>query len=309
MKLNRLFLLTFLHLTFQTYAQDSLSVEDVVSISIIANENDANIHGYYYLVEKNKNEEFEIYQERSYFLPVSNGNDFELFHQLDQKYKLDRKGFIGQLSNDEFDSQIDEFNVDQKIVKSFYASRIGSNSNIFNSDEKKTLGVIDKNDIESLLYQINNSRSTSTLDGLMKDLEINENFVVNCDKDTFLKKVKNKCHETCLEKVSENNSLKVSTSMLVESKMIESGLGAYKVTFEIQLKNGEKFLIENKGNKEFLVPVNINGDYDTYNPNLSIVLGRIIPNNSNEIKSRLTGENFKNKVLENAIRIYCSDCK
>jgi hypothetical protein len=220
-------------------------------------------------------------------------------------------------------SLLDKFNIEKnkdsltKIVNSVIASRhhwYSDRIKLENISAPEEIGEIEETKISTLLNAIT-AKKESYINYILSNLDIDSAWMIdNADRlweqykpDRF--KVSEKARDYCI-RCLKNFEYAQKASYTIQGERSTSDYPFVEIRL---ITKKDTVFINTEGQKPYMLPWNINGRYQSFNPKISIALADILPYDNYSNKSRLDGQkdlgeySFEGQLTTRIIYNYCVD--
>lgn len=283
----------------------NLKLDTFDKIVVIDHQN-LNYNWYYgrvYEIVK-KDDTYEMYRinqhNRPYFFGQSKSLENSDTLDFDQMKLLDTLG----ISKDNKEELLSMVNAQNSTSHGWYSDRI----KIENSKERIFIREIEVSEIQQLEIAINAKRE-SFINYTYSVLGVDSTWL-SANADNLFEKYNDyrgskKAKAYCIKCIKDLEKTKVA------SYSIYSGWSTSDYPFcAIQLINDQDTLtISTNAQRAYMLPWNIADQYESYNANISIAFGNLLPNNENSNKRRLTGQEakalYERQLMVSIINRYC----
>ena len=273
---------------------------------ILIDHQNLNFQWYYgRIFEIIKNDDkYELYRIEQYNNPY-------LIEQTQSPDKTDTLGInkmeiidnMGISQNNKKDLK-DTVNFQNSIIYKYYSKTI----NLENSIERKFIRKIDSLELNGLEEAIN-AKEESFINNTYSVLGIDSTWF-EIDADSLFNKYNHykankKAQENCINCMKDIEKVKLAFFTLNHSWKTSD----YPYCAIQLIKGQDTLTISTIGQEIYMLPWNIADSYESYNANISIAFGNLLPDNEDSNKRRLSGQKakelYEEHLTEKIIDIYC----
>ncbi len=297
------FCLAFLNLN----AKNQNNPDSIKSIYIYYEKSQDNNVGFEFVIE-NHADTWKLFQIKSFYLPPSGKNEFEMFEILDKYFFSDKIDFFGKLRSDFFDLKLSNSKYSKSQVKYFYASRLMEKCRLLNSKEKIFLSNVEFYRINDFYKKYSFNVYPIQQDELLHSIGIDSNWLMK-NKDLIYKEyLESKIGDSsnkCIDKVINYDNLKRIVPYLFYENPFDTKNETSHMSLVFNLFNGEKISIKYGGERSWFLPIIINDSIESYDLHFMKNILEILPSNDCSLIGELETEIFQKELFLKAYSIYC----